>query len=163
MNADSDRQSILFEDKEESGLGKWIAAKELKTCDKVLLSNNECATIEEIQIENLAESETTYNFEVEDFHTYYVSKSKVLVHNKCPVNQMNKEIEKKTAPKEVAHVHNSKSSVPGSKIHVHFSDGTSLNIDGTIHEVSKGIPSITRETAKWLEKYGWVIPDKFRR
>ena len=25
-----------------------------------------------------------YNFEVEDFHTYYVSEQKVLVHNTCP-------------------------------------------------------------------------------
>lgn len=27
--------------------------------------------------------ETTYNFEVEDFHTYYVSNSDILVHNSC--------------------------------------------------------------------------------
>lgn len=48
-----------------------------------MLSNKSCATIEEIRVERLTKPETTYNFEVEDFHTYYVSESKVLVHNDC--------------------------------------------------------------------------------
>ncbi len=42
-----------------------------------------CAIIEAIQVEELETPETTYNFEVEDFHTYYVTESKVLVHNMC--------------------------------------------------------------------------------
>ena len=44
-------------------------------------SNGICAIIEKIEVEQLATPETTYNFEVEDFHTYYVSESNVLVHN----------------------------------------------------------------------------------
>ncbi len=31
----------------------------------------------------LENPETTYNFEVADFHTYYVGSTEVLVHNKC--------------------------------------------------------------------------------
>lgn len=46
-------------------------------------SNGICAIIEKIEVEQLATPETTYNFEVEDFHTYYVSESNVLVHNTC--------------------------------------------------------------------------------
>ena len=38
---------------------------------------------DKIEIEKLDAPETTYNFEVADFHTYYVSASNVLVHNKC--------------------------------------------------------------------------------
>ena len=49
----------------------------------MLLSSGVCAIIEAIQVEQLATPETTYNFEVEDFHTYYVTDSKVLVHNIC--------------------------------------------------------------------------------
>ncbi len=49
----------------------------------VLLSTGICVKIEAIQIEKLSKPETTYNFEVEDFHTYYVTESKVLVHNLC--------------------------------------------------------------------------------
>lgn len=33
--------------------------------------------------EKLTESVKVYNFEVEDFHTYYVGKISVLVHNVC--------------------------------------------------------------------------------
>ena len=33
--------------------------------------------------EQLAEPVTVYNFEVEDWHTYYVSEEEVLVHNDC--------------------------------------------------------------------------------
>ena len=39
--------------------------------------------MEKIEIAQLAEPETTYNFEVADFHTYYVTEKNVLVHNKC--------------------------------------------------------------------------------
>ena len=55
----------------------------MKISDKLLLSSGKCVTIEEIQIEQLSESETTYNFEGADFHTYYVSESNILVHNTC--------------------------------------------------------------------------------
>ena len=37
---------------------------------------------------------TVYNFEVEDFHTYYVSDSAILVHNKCNANGLGKSLPK---------------------------------------------------------------------
>lgn len=65
----------------------------MKVGDTLLLSDNTCAIIEQIQVEQLSKPETTYNFEVEDFHTYYVTGSKVLVHNLCweEVSQMSDE------------------------------------------------------------------------
>ena len=63
----------------------FVEAKDLKISDKLLLSSGKCVTIEEIQIEQLSEPETTYNFEVDDFHTYYVTESNVLVHNMCAI------------------------------------------------------------------------------
>lgn len=51
--------------------------------DKLLLSDGTCAIIENVKVKQLSEPETTYNFEVEDFHTYFVSDSNVLVHNMC--------------------------------------------------------------------------------
>jgi hypothetical protein len=39
--------------------------------------------VEQVQHELLESPEITYNFEVEGFHTYYVGKEPVLVHNKC--------------------------------------------------------------------------------
>lgn len=64
---------------------KWVSASHLKNGDKVLLTNGNYGIIQAVKVEQLETSETTYNFEVEDFHTYYVSESKVLVHNKCVV------------------------------------------------------------------------------
>ena len=61
----------------------FIPAKGLKSGDKCLLSTGEDVTIEKVEVENLTEAETTYNFEVADFHTYYVTEKDVLVHNKC--------------------------------------------------------------------------------
>ena len=55
----------------------------MQNSDKLLLSDGSCAIIEKIQIEWLSVSETTYNLEVEDYHTYYVGTNEVLVHNDC--------------------------------------------------------------------------------
>ena len=39
--------------------------------------------------------------------------------------------------------------------HIHFKDGTSINIDGTVHDKHKGMPNLDNATKKWLEKNGW--------
>ena len=83
LNADNSRNILEFEGVKSNGTGKWICARDLKKSDKVLLSDGSCAIIESIEVETLSAPETTYNFEVADYHTYYVSDSKVLVHNKC--------------------------------------------------------------------------------
>ena len=59
----------------------WTDAIELHTGDKLVLQNGKIVTIELIQHELLEDFVTVYNFEVEDFHTYYVTKSNILVHN----------------------------------------------------------------------------------
>ena len=51
-----------------------------------MLSDGSYGIIKSIKVEKLSEPETTYNFEVEDFHTYYVGESEVLVHNACGEN-----------------------------------------------------------------------------
>ena len=65
------------------GLDKFIPARELKLYEKVLLSDGTCGTIDSIGIEALLKPEVTYNFEVADYHTYYVGECNVLVHNMC--------------------------------------------------------------------------------
>lgn len=42
--------------------------------------------LEKIQHELLESPETTYNFEVEGYHTYHVGNTGVLVHNSCNHN-----------------------------------------------------------------------------
>ena len=70
------------------GLGKkWVSACGLKEGDRVLLAAADSLTgkpkygiVTGVKTEQ-CESFTTYNFEVEDFHTYYVGKNSVCVHN----------------------------------------------------------------------------------
>ena len=61
----------------------FVPARELKERDNLLLSDGSKVEIDSLRIEYVDIPETTYNFEVKDFHTYYVSKEKVLVHNFC--------------------------------------------------------------------------------
>ena len=60
---------------------KWISACHLKNGDKVLLSDNKYGIVKSVKIHVLKTPETTYNFEVADFHTYYVGEDSVCVHN----------------------------------------------------------------------------------
>lgn len=66
----------------------WVEAKELCTGDSLLLRSGETVIIEFIQSEIINSPVTVYNFEVEDFHTYYVTDSNILVHNSCGMNNL---------------------------------------------------------------------------
>ena len=49
--------------------------------DKLLDSKGNTLIVEDRKVENLDETVKVYNFQVEDFHTYYVGERCVLVHN----------------------------------------------------------------------------------
>lgn len=61
----------------------WTSAIELRAGDILVLQNGKYVVVEKIQHEILEKPVTVYNFEVEDFHTYYIGNSSVLVHNDC--------------------------------------------------------------------------------
>ena len=61
----------------------WTAACQLRAGDRLQLVNGEYTIVEQVQHEILEAPVKVYNFEVEDFHTYYVGEESVLVHNKC--------------------------------------------------------------------------------
>ena len=69
-----------------SPINGWIAACKLRTNDILVLQNGKYVTVENVQHEILEAPITVYNFEVADFHTYYVGKNAVLVHNTCGGN-----------------------------------------------------------------------------
>ena len=48
-----------------------------------MMLNGEKVVLELVQHEILETPVTTYNFEVADFHTYYVGDATVLAHNRC--------------------------------------------------------------------------------
>jgi len=61
----------------------WTLAINLRAGDILVLSNGEYVVVEAIQHEILESPIKVYNFEVQDFHTYFVGESSVLVHNMC--------------------------------------------------------------------------------
>ncbi len=67
----------------------WIGAMHLRVGDKLLLSTGEYAIVSLVQYESLKCPIPVYNFEVKDFHTYYVGEQSILVHNKCTVVKEN--------------------------------------------------------------------------
>ena len=68
----------------------WTSAVHLLAGDILVLQNGKYVTVEKVQHEILEAPITVYNFEVADFHTYYVGKSSVLVHNTCGGNSSSK-------------------------------------------------------------------------
>jgi hypothetical protein len=61
----------------------WTDAVNLRAGDVLILVNGEYVVVEKIQHEILEAPVTVYNFQVEDYHTYYVTNAGVLVHNAC--------------------------------------------------------------------------------
>ena len=68
----------------------WILAKDLRAGDTLLYVNGKTVVVEWVQHEIFENPVTVYNFEVRDYHTYFVAESVnedaskfVLVHNSC--------------------------------------------------------------------------------
>ena len=67
----------------------WTDAVHLRAGDILVLVNGEYVVVEKVQHKILEAPITVYNFQVEDYHTYYVS-SGILVHNTCRGNAVKK-------------------------------------------------------------------------
>ena len=61
----------------------WTAAAHLRAGDILVLVNGSYVVVEKVQHELFETPITVYNFEVADYHTYYVGYTAVLVHNTC--------------------------------------------------------------------------------
>ena len=61
----------------------WTSAIDLRAGDILVMLNGEYVVVEQVQHELIESPEITYNFEVEDYHTYYVGESSIWTHNKC--------------------------------------------------------------------------------
>ena len=60
----------------------------------MLLSSGKFGIIESVRAIQYGEPRTTYNFEVAEYHTYFVSETGVLVHNDCITDELTKIAEK---------------------------------------------------------------------
>ena len=61
----------------------WTEAVHLRAGDILVLVNGEYVVVEKVQHELLESPVAVYNFQVEDYHTYYVTEHGLLVHNRC--------------------------------------------------------------------------------
>jgi hypothetical protein len=61
----------------------WVAAKDLLEADQVLTSGDEVLEVRKIEMVDFEEKIKTYNFQIADFHTYFITKKEILVHNRC--------------------------------------------------------------------------------
>ncbi len=59
----------------------WVDAGELKPGDRLVMYSGEVLEVDEAYVEYLDRSVKVYNFEVEDWHTYFLSEYNVFVHN----------------------------------------------------------------------------------
>ena len=66
----------------------WTLARSLRAGDVLVLSNGELVTVEWVQHEILESPIKVYNFEVEDFHTYFVGENGIFVHNGCGIEEV---------------------------------------------------------------------------
>ena len=60
---------------------KWVSAEDLCVGDILTIPDGSNVTITKVYVEKLNEPVIVYNFEVEDFHTYFITSTKILVHN----------------------------------------------------------------------------------
>ncbi len=61
--------------------GEWIAAGELESGDVLTLADGSKTEVISVTVEELETPTIIYNFEVENWHNYYVADEGVLVHN----------------------------------------------------------------------------------
>ena len=82
-------------------VGDWVEMGELQSGWHLLLANGDLATIRNVSIDYSSAPVALYNFEVEDWHTYYVASGEsvdfVWVHNACGPAAAKKSIARKVA------------------------------------------------------------------
>ena len=115
---------------------KWVSAYALKKGDIVLLSDGRYGIIEKSIGVQLSAPETTYNLEVEEFHTYFVGENPVCVHN-AGCSLTNKQMN--ALKKEV---------LKGNDINV-------KSKDQALEFINKKFPNFQQEVAGARSSQGW--------
>jgi hypothetical protein len=140
----------------------WTNANELHKGDTLVLQSGKYVTVENIRQEKLEEPITVYNFEVEDFHTYYVGESSVLVHNaNCGNNNSFKKYTSSKLSKITSSAFHGEGAVkkailkdvdPSILFRIGRNPDIYINKNGIIQLVStvnKGVSVITDLNIKW--------------
>ena len=127
----------------------WTKAVHLRAGDILVLLNGEYVVVEKVQHEILETPVTVYNFQVEEYHTYYVTDNGILVHNKCggetPATKRGRQMHKDwdygpgVAKEEVI--------APGSRV-----DGIDW-VNKIVYELKPNNPRAIGQGLKQLDRY----------
>ena len=131
-------------------IDEFVPTKDLKVGQSVLLADGSYAVIDGILVEELRTSETTYNFEVEDYHTYYVSEYRVLVHNRCVAREGNLRADVKVG-----------GDPNHARGHAHIYEG-SKNIASIYEDGTVAAGKLTPRAAKFVSKHLEEIKEGIR-
>ena len=119
----------------------WIGAEELEIGDQLVVYEGKLVVVERVKYESLNKPVTVYNFEVEDFHTYYVGENSILVHNKgCGLNKLADSYIKKTLK---LNAHSIKREYLGRRVKISLYDLAVDKKTGIIYIVDKAGKIVT--------------------
>ncbi|NLW27593.1 polymorphic toxin-type HINT domain-containing protein, partial [Acetivibrio saccincola] len=128
-------------------IGKgWVAAGDIEAGDKVYLYSGEGKEVKEVRLEYLDTPIKVYNFEVEDWHTYFVSEQDVFVHNEC--SELPKQKVVKEGGVTIEHYY---PNDHGNPVHLHVKGGGSNTKIGPQGKSLKGQPELSSKQKKVVE------------
>ena len=134
----------------------WTAACQLRAGDILVLVNGEYVVVEQVQHELLESPVATYNFEVQDFHTYYVGESAVLVHNLCTAKP------KSTGKTEVHHVvEQCQVKKSGFSNNLIQSQSNKVTLDYGVHRKISGYYSSKQSFTNGMRVRDWLAGQSF--
>lgn len=122
--------------------------------DKLISVNGEDLSVDDCYIEECEVSTTVYNFQVEDYHTYFVGENKVWVHNADCVGANGTQISSETVWKngktERIDVENSAPGIRDGNLHYHDHDNRKYYYD-------------IKEKTFFDAKTGMIAPKKIQK
>ncbi|WP_425147461.1 polymorphic toxin-type HINT domain-containing protein [Deinococcus sp.] len=163
-----------------------VGVGDLKVGDQLKEADGGTGTV--LNVLAVQQTQQMYNLTVDTAHTFYVGDNGWLVHNAgsggCPAligdkwskaavdariaadrayylrltspNQINKAIQGGKAPPGLMRVDTPK--IPGEQLHIHFSDDSALNIDGTWKHLGSSFSGLTKAQSEFLSQNGWTLP-----
>ncbi len=126
----------------------FVEARALEIGDLVETADGEGVPIESVEVEYLEQPVTVYNFEVEDYHTYYVGDTEVLVHNTCSVGGIDT---KGVSNSELHHIATDKSKKFDFKSHPAFKE-TGINVSKDVDNLVELAKHRGRHTYKYHQE-----------
>ena len=134
----------------------WTLARSLRAGDILVLSNGELVTVEWVQHEILESPIKVYNFEVEDFHTYFVGENGIFVHNGCGDDLVKEPHGNSKESKKAQHGYEIYDSTNNEPVKTGIS-GSMLNKNGTSKRANRQVNKLNK--AEEYDRYYSVVKE----